>query len=152
VTYDDLNEVLGKVEQGDFFAEANIRVLAHPAYRQTLRGIKDGEGRPIFIETTDTGLAGAQARATLFGHQVMWSLGARTSAEATDAPEGNPLLIIANANFLALGVRSGPESATSGADEGIGFLTDTAAIKIRSRRAFAVTQEHAVAVLEDTSA
>lgn len=151
-SYDDLNEVLGRVEQSDYFSEANIRVLAHPAFRQTLRGIKDNEGRPIFIETTVTGLAGAEARATLFGHQIMWSLGARTSAEATDAPEGNPLLIIANTNFLALGVRSGPESATSGVDEGIGFLTDTAALKIRSRRAFAVTQENAVAVLEDTSA
>lgn len=152
VTYDDLNAVLGRVEQGDYFSEANIRVLAHPAFRQTLRGIKDNEGRPIFEETSVTGLAGTEARATLFGHPIMWALGARTSAEATDAPEGNPLLIIANTNFLALGVRSGPESATSGVDEGIGFMTDTAALKVRSRRAFAVTQENAVAVLEDTSA
>lgn len=151
VDYDDLNEVLGKVEQSNYWAEANVRILAHPSFRQKLRGIKDNEGRPIFEETTVTGLGGTMARSTLFGHEILWSLGARTSAEATDAPTGNPLLIVANTQFLALGVRSGPETATSGVDEGIGFLTDTAAIKMRSRRAFAVTEEHAVAVLEDTS-
>jgi HK97 family phage major capsid protein len=143
-TYDLLSDTVGKVETSDYWADDEIAVIAHPTYRKSLRGIKDGNNRPIFI----TGLAGTPD--TLFEIPIRWSLGARTSAVGTQSPAGKPLLIAGNVRMLKLGLRSGPESRLATADSGVGFLTDEALLKMRSRRGFTIGHERAFSILEDT--
>lgn len=145
-TYDALSQVLGLVEGGDYFDPTEVVVIASPYFRQALRGVKDDQGNPVFVQ----GLAGTPD--TLFGHEVFWSIGAKTSATSTDAPEGNPLLIVANRDYALLGVRSGPESVFIDGRSGLSALTDEAILKMRSRRGFAVGHEKAFAVLEVTNA
>lgn len=152
VTYDNLSDVLGLVEVGDYWDDGEALVIAHPSYKSKLRKIKapqysgDTGGEPIFVEGQG-GDSGTPS--TLFGHQVRWSLGAKTHATNTSTPTGNPLLIVCNRQFLYRGVRSGPESAVAGADSGPAFLTDQALLKMRARRGFAVAHPKAFAVLED---
>ncbi|QEQ93589.1 major capsid protein [Streptomyces phage Zuko] len=145
VSYNNLSAVLAKVEVGDYWEEGMTLVIAHPSLREKLRNIKDDQGEPIFVrgQGGDSGTPD-----TLFGHRIRWSLGARTSATATHAPTGNPLMIVVNRDFLAIGKRSGPESRVAGPDTGAAFLTDEALLKMRARRAFALTHEKAAAVLE----
>lgn len=152
VTYSDLSDVLSRVETGDYWDEGSALVIAHPSFKAKLRNIRapqysgDTGGTPIFVQ----GQGGDRATPdTLFGHQIFWTLGAKTHATNTSNPTGNPLLIVCNREFLYKGVRSGPESAIAGADSGPAFLTDQALIKIRARRAFAVAHPKAFAVLED---
>lgn len=145
VTYDDLSEVLSRVETGDYWDDADALVIAHPAFKRILRGIKDDQNRPIFVagQGGDSGTP-----ATLFEHLLRFSLGCRTSTAATSSPTGNPLLIACNRQLLKVGDRSGPEWAVAGADTGIGFMTDEAKLKMRARRGFAVGHEAGFAVLE----
>lgn len=145
-TYTELSNVVGAVETGDYWDDGSMRVIAHPAWRNNLRGILDSQNRPIFIQTTDA------TPDTLFGLPVRWSLGAKThpGGTATSSPTGKPLLFVVNLQLLILGIRSGPESAMAGADTGAAFLTDEALLKMRSRRGWAVGHEGAAAVLEDT--
>lgn len=145
ITYDDFSNVLALVEGGDYFAEGDMIAIAHPAFRASLRGIKDTAGNPIFVQ----GLAGTPD--TVFGYPVRWSTGAKTSTTATDAPSGNPFLAVGNRNYLLLGIRSGPESRQAGPDTGAAFLTDEALLKMRARRGFAVAHEKAFAILEITA-
>lgn len=144
-TYANLSTALSKVEAGDYFDEASVVVIASPAYRAKFRNIKDDQGQPVFVQ----GLAGTPD--TLFGHEVVWSQGAKTSATATDAPAGNPLLVIANRDYLLLGVRSGPESVFIDGRDGVSALTDEAILKMRARRGFSVGHEKAFAIHEDNS-
>ena len=144
-TYTNLSNALGKVEEGDYFDEANVVIIAHPAYRAKFRGIKDDQNMPVFVQ----GLAGTPD--TLFGHEVVWSQGAKTAATATDSPAGNPLLVIANRDYLLLGDRSGPESVFIDGRDGASALTDEAILKMRARRGFAVGHEKAFAIHEDNS-
>lgn len=145
VSYNNLSAVLGKVEVGDYWEEGMTLVVAHPSLREKLRNIKDDQNQPIFVrgQGGDSG-----SPDTLFGHRIRWSLGARTSATAVHNPTGNPLLIVVNRDFLAIGKRSGPESRVAGPDTGAAFLTDEALLKMRARRAFVLTHEKAAAVLE----
>lgn len=145
VTYDNVSNVFGKVETSNFWSDGEMVVIAHPAFRALLRNILDSQDRPVFVE--------AQSQATgtpdsLLGVPVAWSLGAKTSATATDAPAGNPLLFVGNRNYMIRGDRSGPEYMLAGADTGPAFLTDEALLKVRTRRGFAVGQTAAWAVLE----
>lgn len=145
LTYNNLSAVLAKVEGGDYWEESMTLVIAHPAFKERLRNIKDDQGQPIFVR----GQAGDRGTPdTLFGHRIRYSLGAKTSAVATSSPTGNPLLIVVNRDFLAIGKRSGPESRVAGPDSGAAFLTDEALLKMRARRAFVLTHEKAAAVLE----
>lgn len=146
VSYDNLSNVLGLAETGDYWDDSMALVVAHPGYKNKLRGIKDSQQRPVFVE----GQGGDKGTpSTLFGYEIAWSLGAKTHATNTANPTGNQLLIVCNRDYLYKGVRSGPESYVAGADTGIGFLTDQAVLKIRARRGFAVAHEAAFAVLED---
>lgn len=145
LTYNDLSEVLGKVEGGDYWDESLTLVIAHPSLRERIRNIKDDQNMPIFVrgQGGDSGTPD-----TLFGHRIRWSLGAKTSATAVHNPTGNPIMVVVNREFLAIGKRSGPESRVAGPDSGAAFLTDEALLKMRARRAFALTHEKAAAVLE----
>lgn len=152
-TYDNLSSTLAKVEAGLFFDFADVKVIAHPAFRDALRKVKDNDGQPIFVQ----GLAGTPD--TLFGHPITWSRGARVSGTNTQNPTGNPLLIIGNMQFIIQGlaklspnvVDGNPGFALQPARTGVGFLTDEALMKAAMRRAFVVGHEKALAVFEKTS-
>jgi HK97 family phage major capsid protein len=139
-TYDNFSALISKVEAGAFFGE--VVVIAHPAFKAHLRGIKATDGTPLFVQ----GLAGTPD--TIFGYDIVWSRGARTSATASSAPTGNALMVVVSKEYLLLGTRSGPESAFAPADSGAAFLTDEALLKMRARRAFQLGNPNAAAILE----
>jgi HK97 family phage major capsid protein len=141
-TYSQLSKVVGAIETGDYFDEANLAVIAHPSFKASFRGILDSQNRPIFIQGT------ASTPDSLFGYPVKWSLGAKTSATNTSAPTGNPLLFVVNTQLMLLGTRSGPESVFIDGRSGLAALTDESILKMRARRAFAVGHPGAAAVLE----
>lgn len=145
VSYDDLSDLMALLESSNYYEPGKLRVIAHPGVRQALRGIRNDDGTPIFVQGQG---ADGGTPTSLFGElPVEFALGARVSAEMTDNPTGARLMYIVNTDFLALGVRSGPESAIATEDSGVGFEYDQALVKMRSRRAFALTQEQAAAVL-----
>lgn len=142
VTYTALSSTLKLVENSDFFDLPRMRVIAHPSFRDDFRLVRDSAGNPIFLQ----GLAGTPD--TLFGIPVGWSLGAKTNVVMSQAPLGNPLLIVGNMDYLRLGIRSGPESIFIDGRNGLGALTDESILKMRARRGFAVGHQAAFAVLE----
>jgi HK97 family phage major capsid protein len=147
-TYKDLSKALGIVEQGDYYDESGLVVMAHPKLKQLLREIVDLQGRPIFNESSNGTAGGGQGGGpTLFGHKLQWSLGARTSAAPTQNPTGNPLVVFASANYLMLGNRS-PLEVQYIDPNGVGALTDDAILKFRARKAFAVGHQNATSILE----
>jgi HK97 family phage major capsid protein len=145
-TYANLSDTLAKIEDSDYFDEADMFVIASPKYRKVLRGLVDSQNRPIFVQ----GQGGDRGTPdTLFGYPIRWSLGARVSTAATPTPSGPALLIFGNSRYLILGVRSGPETLSSGRDAG--WSTDELKVKMRARRGFKVGTPKAFAVLADTS-
>jgi HK97 family phage major capsid protein len=156
VTYDNLSALVGKLEESIWFDESQLTIIASPAFRAFFRGIKDSQGAPIFTQAQ--GAEGTPDR--LFGYSVEWSMGARTSATATQAPTGNPLLIVCNRDLLIKGmaklsptiVSPNPGFALQRANSGVGFLTDEALLKAAMRRGFVVGAPNAFAVMEKTDA
>lgn len=150
LSYANLSAILGKVEQGDYFDEANTVVIAHPSFKARLREVLDTQNRPIFQESSNGTAGGGQAPSPdrVFGYPIAWSLGARTSATVTSAPTGNPLFAVVNSQFLMMGVRSGPEYVFIDGRNGLAALTDESILKMRSRRAFALGHQGAAAILE----
>lgn len=142
-SYLNLSAALGLLEAGDFYDEARAVIIAHPTLKKNLREVVDGYGRPIFVENPR-----ADDPDTLFGLPIKWTNGAKTSAVSTPNPTGNPIVVFANADFLFLGVRSGPESVVIDGKDGAAALTDETLLKIRARRAFALANENAAAILE----
>lgn len=130
-TYDEFSGAIGLVEVGDYYDPATMIAIAHPGFRKSLRGIKDLQGEPIFIK----GLAGTPD--TIFGVPIRWSLGARTSATATSAPTGRPLMAFVSTDLMQLGIRSGPESVFIDGRDGLSALTDESILKMRARRGWA---------------
>ncbi|WP_405708472.1 phage major capsid protein [Streptomyces xanthophaeus] len=142
--YDALSSALALVENGLYWDPSSSLVIASPAFRDVLRRTKDSDGMPVFIQ----GIAGTPD--TLFGVPIAWSVGARTSATATEAPSGNPLLVfVGNADALMRGDRMGPEALIDVARAQ--DSTDTTALKLRVRKAFALANVLGVSVLEKTS-
>ena len=145
--YDDLSTALKLVEVSDYWDANQALIIAHPAFRDVLRRVKDNQGTPIFVQ----GQGGDSGQPdTLFGVEIFWSRGAKTSNQVTPTPEGNPLLIfVGNRSLMKLGVRSGPESRldVSRAHDD----TDDTAVKFRSRRGFQVGHTKAFSVLEKTA-
>jgi HK97 family phage major capsid protein len=148
LTYDDMSDLAALIEDSDYFDETRAGFVGSPAFKKLVRGIKDSHGDPIFtsIGPWPTGGTGP----TLLDLPIYWSIGCKTSASASSSPTGNPLLFVANFDYLNLGIRSGPESRVADADSGVGWLTDDALMKIRARRGFAVGHEKAFGVLEKT--
>lgn len=150
-SYTGLNNAVGLIEVGDYFDESRIFAIAHPSFRRSLRGVLDGQQRPIFIDYGGADQGDVTVNGTLFGVPLKWSLGAKTSAVATSSPGGNPLIVFCNVDYLLLGIRSGPESAFAAADSGVGFLTDDAILKMRSRRGMNIGTEFAFSIFENNS-
>lgn len=151
--YDALNTTLGFVEAGDYWDSSRAGWMAHPKFRSLLRGVKDAQNRPIFVEGTagNTGAGGSDIPDRLFGMPIAWGNGLKTSAVATPNPTGKPLLVaVGSYDYLRLGIRSGPESMFIDGRTGLGALTDESLLKMRSRRGFAVGHEKAFGILEYT--
>lgn len=140
-TYNEFSTAVGNVEGGDYFDPGNMLAIAHPAFRKSLRGVLDSQNRPIFME----GLAGTPD--TIFSVPVRWSLGAKTSATATPAPTGRPIMAFVNPELLLLGIRSGPESVFIDGRDGLSALTDESILKMRARRGFAYGHPNGAAIL-----
>lgn len=147
LTLADISGALALVEASDYFTDADTVVIAHPAFMAYLRDLVDSHGDPLFREYTSQSQGVVN---TLLGYPIYWSRGAKTSATASSAPAGNPLLFVGNARFLIKGDRSGPEYRLAGADTGAAFMTDENLLKYRIRRGFAVANENAWAVVEKT--
>jgi HK97 family phage major capsid protein len=152
-TYDNLSATLAKVEVGEYWDEGRVAIVAHPAFRQSLRGVKDTTGQPILME------GNANTPSTLFGHRIVWSLGAKVSATNTSSPSGNPIMVIGNWDFAIMGLAklsptiasTNPGFAIQRGINGVGFLTDEALMKAVMRRAFVLGNVNAFAVFEKTS-
>jgi HK97 family phage major capsid protein len=143
MTYDDLNNALGIVEDSSKFDAANTVWMAHPKMLKEIRGMVKGNSDLVLPDP----LAGTPG--SLFGYPLVVSYGAATSAAATDTPTGNPLLIVGNRQMLINGVRGGVESVVSRDAE---FARDGVVLKTRVRRAFAVADADAFAIVEKTGA
>lgn len=142
--YDSFSSVVAKVEQGAYWNPVNSLVIAHPAFRQVFRNVKDDNGMPVFVQ----GIAGTPD--TLFNIPVAWSLGAKTSATVSQAPAGNPILVVVgDAESLMRGDRTGPEALVDRARAH--DSTDQTALKLRVRKAFEVSHPDAIAILEKTA-
>jgi HK97 family phage major capsid protein len=172
-SYDNLNNALGFVEQGDYFNEEDMLVIAHPFYRQAMRGIKDTQGRPIFIESSGGFPGGGQGGTPdlLFRIPIFWSLGAvvttaptsalpantysTTSGSAPAGTAGNRLLVFANRLYLLAGKRT-TNPTNPGATPEFQIVppmysgTDTTVLRGRMRRGFSVGTEFALALVEGT--
>lgn len=142
--YDKFSETLRLVEVGKYWDPARSLLIAHPSYRDAFRRTKDNNGMPIFVQGT------AGTPDTLFGVEIFWSRGNRTSQTMTQSPTGNALLIFCgDRSLLKLGVRSGPETRVDVSRAHDDF--DDTAVKFRTRRGFQIGHEAAFAVLENTS-
>lgn len=145
--YDKFSEALRLVEVTDYWDENTALIIAHPAFRDVLRRVKDNNGTPVFVQGQG-GDAGQPD--TLFGVEIFWSRGSKTANQVTASPEGNPLLVfVGDRGLLKLGVRSGPESRldVSRAHD----TTDDTAVKFRSRRGFQLGHVTGFSVLEKTA-
>lgn len=150
IQYKDLSKTLGIIETGDYWDEQETLVIAHPSLKRTMREIVDNQGRPIFNESSNGTAGGGQGKGgTLFGHQVHWSLGAKTAAAPSAAPTGNPLVIFCSATYLMVGNREPVSVQNIDGNTGLGALTDTAYLKFRARKAFAPGHENAFSILEN---
>jgi HK97 family phage major capsid protein len=145
--YNDLSEALRLVEVADYWDANRALIVAHPGFRDVLRRTKDNNGTPIFVQ--GQGQDAGQPD-TLFGVEIFWSRGAKTSAAVSPTPAGNPLLVFCgDRGLLKLGIRSGPESRLdlSRAHDN----TDDTAVKFRSRRGFGAGHSKGFSVLEKTA-
>ncbi|MFC8077519.1 phage major capsid protein [Streptomyces sp. NPDC057307] len=142
--YDDFSDLLSLVEGGEYWDETSAYLIAHPNFRDVMRRTKDTNGTPVFVQ----GIAGTPD--TLFNVPIFWSRGARTSAANSKNPAGNPIMVfVGSASVLKLGVRSGPESQVTPSDAQSNG--DQTALKLRSRRGFAVGNVFGVSVLEKSA-
>ena len=139
LTYEDLVEVIGEMEGN---RKGGLVVIAHPAFKMSLRNLKDADGDRVVTDPFGAGVP------TVFGHEIRFSYGAKTNATYSDNPTGNPLLIVANKSGLILGVRSGPESQVSDAPQ---WATDHIELKMRARRGFVLADSDSARVIELTA-
>ena len=142
MTYEDINNALGFVENSKKFDSANTVWMAHPKMLKEIRGMVKGNSDLVLPDP----LAGTPG--SLFGYPLVVSYGAATSAAATDSPTGNALLIVGNRQMLINGVRGGVESVVSRDAE---FARDGVVLKTRIRRGFAVADADAFAIVEKTA-
>lgn len=149
-TFAEISSTFQDVEGSNFWSDPEMVVIAHPTFRAALRNVVDGDNRHIFQEST-AGFPGGGSGgviSTLFGVRMYWSLGSRIHATASSSPTGDPLLFVGNRNYIIRGDRSPLESMVAGADSGPAFTTDEALLKVRTRKGFAVANEHAWACLQ----
>ncbi len=142
LTFEDISNALGLVESSSKFDAANTVFMAHPKMLAHIRAMVGANNEYVLPNPLDA------TPGSLLGYPLVVSYGAATSAAATDAPAGNPLLIVGNRNMLINGVRGGVESVVSRDAE---FTKDGVLLKTRIRRGFAVADADAFAIIEKTA-
>jgi HK97 family phage major capsid protein len=143
LTFEDISNALGIVESSAKFDAANTVFMAHPKMLAHIRNMIGANSEYVLPNPLDA------TPGSLLGYPLVVSYGAATSAAATDAPAGNPLLIVGNRQMLINGVRGGVESVVSRDAE---FTKDGVLLKTRIRRGFAVADASAFAIVEKTNA
>ena len=156
--YATLNTWLSVYETSDYFDPDRSFIVAHPSLKAELRGVVDKNGRPIFddmVQGTVNGYvdeASSRDVPNLFGCPLFFSKGAKTAAAATNAPGGNPLLIVGNRDHLLVGYNSSYGTSADPAGRIVEQPNaDVSLMMFRSRRAFHVGFPQAFSVLEVTS-
>ena len=142
LSFDDINNALGIVEDSSKFDAANTVWMAHPKMLKEIRGMVKPNSDLVLPDP----IAGTPG--SLFGYPLVISYGAATSAAASASPTGNALLIVGNRQMLINGVRGGVESVVSRDAE---FARDGVVLKTRIRRGFAVADADAFAIVEKTA-
>lgn len=151
--YDTLNELVSLAEESPYYDETQVGIVASPYFRRILRGVKDGQGRPLFL----TDFVDGRRVDQIFGLPIYWSAGARVTATATTNPAGalglkgaagNPLIAIVNKAAAIVGNRKPFESVVIPGRDGTSALTDEDILKVRARKAAGVTIPGAHAVYE----
>lgn len=150
LTYDFANTALGLVENTKFWNPTNGVAYIHSSLKKAIRGIKDGQGRPIFVESA-TGFpgGGTTPRYELFGVPAYFTFGAQVSNDFTsfqNGVAGNPLIVFANRRHVVRGPRIEPQAQFINANINIGALEHT--VQFRARQGFCATVPQAYAVLE----
>lgn len=151
LTYDFANTALGLVENTRFWNESNAIVFIHPSLKRSIRGIKDGQQRPIFVESTGRFPGGGVApQYELFGIPACFTFGAQVTANFQgvlgQAAQGNPLIIFANRRHMVRGDRIPPQAQFINANININALQHT--LQFRARQGFCATVPQAFSVLE----
>lgn len=141
-TYDNLADTLAKLESSNFADYGQFVVIAHPAFRNALRKLKDSGGSPIF-QVSGSNIDDD----TLFGIPIKWSLAAQASS-SFKARTGNKLLVVANRNALVHGRRIEPQARFIPAGINTQALEHT--LQYRARKGFCVTVPQAAAILSAT--
>ena len=133
---DDMNEAVNTIEVHGHFD--NIGFVAHTTLMATLRGLRDGQGQPIFR-------AGAKDETpdTLFGYPIRFTC----NMQQTGSPPAYELLI-ADWKYVLEGVRSGVEidifdTGTVGAHNLL--VQNKIAVRATLRRGFAIRDVNALA-------
>lgn len=156
ITYDVINQLVSLIEQTNYYDESQISILASPAFRGIIRGLKDTQGRPLFFDDVVNGTSVPR----IMGIPVQYTVGARVTATATANPAaalgvkgtpGNPLLAIVNKAAAVNGTRKAFESVYIPGRDGLSALTDEDILKVRARKAAGVTTPQAHALFELTA-
>lgn len=138
ITYNALSDAFGLYEIGDYFDDAETVVIAHPGFKNIFRKIVDLDGAPILNESSNGTAGGGQGGSLkLFGHDLQWSNGCKTSATGSDSPSGNPFIVVGNRQFLQVGDRNPLAVNFQDSETGIGVDTDENVLYFRARKAFA---------------
>lgn len=150
LTYDLANTGLGFVEGTKFWNPINGCAYIHPTLKKAIRGIKDGQGRPIFVESS-TGFPGGGTvpRYELFGVPAYFSFGAVVSNDFNSFQTGtfgNPLIVFANRRHVVRGDRIPPQAQFINANININALEHT--VQFRARQGFAATVPQAYGIVE----
>lgn len=147
LTYDYANTGLGLVEATKFWNPMNAVAIMHPTLKRSIRGIKDSQQRPIFVESSNgTAGGGVGPQYELFGVPVAWSFGAQVSPSFKMATTGNPLIIFASRRHLVHGARIDPQAKFISADINANALEHT--LQTRARKGFCPTVPQAFSVIE----
>jgi len=142
LTFAQISNALGLAESSKYFDAANTVFIAHPKMLGFMRTMTATSGNLVLPDPL------AARPGSLFGYPLVLSYGAATSAAATNAPSGDPLLIVGNRNMMINGVRGGVESAIS---RDADFSKDGVLLKTRVRRGFAVAAAEAFAIVRKTA-
>lgn len=151
--YDDLNALLALAEASPYFDESQITFIANPRFRTLLRGLVDGQGRPLLFSD----IANGTTVNRLLGVPIEYSIGATVTATATATPTpgagvkgtaGNALLALVLKSAAVNGTRKAFESVYIPGRDGLSALTDEDILKVRARKAAGVTTPNPHAVFE----